>query len=309
MRLSVPRSLTLVLAVVLSAAAVSASRAEQSARATPLKDAQAQHRAQRDRRGHRLPGLRRQRRLAAARRRGPGGQVLEFEGRGSLAKLGLTELFFESVEPENAEVPIDEMLAKLPEGNYTISGPTQGTARARAARRARHGSRTTSRQARGSSPPRRARPCPARRGRALEAGIEDDHRRPGQDHRVPADRREGRRAAPAHDRQARAEHVPPAFGHEHRRPERLPRAPHRGTRGKCWRSSAAATRRSRRASSEPADRRSWEARGQPSRFSVRQPPARRHPRQDVEAASCPVPTTQEADVSTKPAKTDAAEAA
>ena len=54
-----------------------------------------------------------------------GGRVLTLEGRGSLAKLGLTELFFESVEPENGEVPIDEMLAKLPEGNYTISGPTQ----------------------------------------------------------------------------------------------------------------------------------------------------------------------------------------
>jgi hypothetical protein len=57
--------------------------------------------------------------------RGPGGQVLTFEARGTLARLGLTELFFESVEPENADVPIDEMLAKLPEGNYTIAGPAQ----------------------------------------------------------------------------------------------------------------------------------------------------------------------------------------
>ena len=57
--------------------------------------------------------------------RGPAGQVLTFEARGTLANLGLTELFFESVEPENADVPIDEMLAKLPEGNYTIAGPTQ----------------------------------------------------------------------------------------------------------------------------------------------------------------------------------------
>jgi hypothetical protein len=53
------------------------------------------------------------------------GDVLAFEGRGSLGELGLTELFFETVEPENAEVPIDEMLAKLPEGNYTIAGPGQ----------------------------------------------------------------------------------------------------------------------------------------------------------------------------------------
>ncbi len=54
--------------------------------------------------------------------RGPGGVVLTFEGRGELGELGLTELFFESVEPENADVPIDELLAKLPEGCYTIEG-------------------------------------------------------------------------------------------------------------------------------------------------------------------------------------------
>jgi len=57
--------------------------------------------------------------------RGPGGAVLTLEARGTLAKLGLTELFFESVEPENADVPIEEMLAKLPEGNYKIAGPAQ----------------------------------------------------------------------------------------------------------------------------------------------------------------------------------------
>jgi len=57
--------------------------------------------------------------------RGPQGQVLSFEGRGSLAKLGVTELFFETVEPANADLPIDAMLAKLPEGNYTIAGPSQ----------------------------------------------------------------------------------------------------------------------------------------------------------------------------------------
>jgi len=55
--------------------------------------------------------------------RGPAGDVLAFETRGTLARLGLTELFFESVEPENAKVPIARMLAKLPEGNYTIAGP------------------------------------------------------------------------------------------------------------------------------------------------------------------------------------------
>lgn len=53
---------------------------------------------------------------------GPGGAVLRFEGRGTLAELGLTELFFETVEPENAEKPIEETLAELPEGEYTFRG-------------------------------------------------------------------------------------------------------------------------------------------------------------------------------------------
>ncbi len=54
--------------------------------------------------------------------KGPGGVVLSLDGRGKLGKLGLTELFFESVEPANADVPIEDVLAKLPEGNYTIRG-------------------------------------------------------------------------------------------------------------------------------------------------------------------------------------------
>jgi hypothetical protein len=57
--------------------------------------------------------------------RGRAGKVLTFAGRGALGELGLTELFFETVEPANADTPIEEMLAKLPEGNYTIAGPAQ----------------------------------------------------------------------------------------------------------------------------------------------------------------------------------------
>jgi hypothetical protein len=57
--------------------------------------------------------------------RGPAGKMLTFEGSGSLGKLGLTELFFETVEPENADTPIGKMLAKLPEGMYRIAGPAQ----------------------------------------------------------------------------------------------------------------------------------------------------------------------------------------
>lgn len=54
---------------------------------------------------------------------GPDGAVLEIGGQGELANLGLTELFFETVEPVNADVSIEEMVAMLPEGNYTIAGP------------------------------------------------------------------------------------------------------------------------------------------------------------------------------------------
>ena len=54
--------------------------------------------------------------------KGPDGTVLSFKAEGSLSELGLTELFFESVEPANADLPINELLAKLPEGNYTVAG-------------------------------------------------------------------------------------------------------------------------------------------------------------------------------------------
>ncbi|NOT00963.1 MAG: hypothetical protein HOP29_10080 [Phycisphaerales bacterium] len=55
---------------------------------------------------------------------GPDGVVFTVEGGGRLRSLGLTELFFESVEPANADVPIADILATLPEGEYTIEGPT-----------------------------------------------------------------------------------------------------------------------------------------------------------------------------------------
>jgi hypothetical protein len=55
---------------------------------------------------------------------GPNGKILEFEGLGSLRRLGLTELFFETVEPENRDVPIPELLRVLPAGRYRIAGPT-----------------------------------------------------------------------------------------------------------------------------------------------------------------------------------------
>lgn len=53
---------------------------------------------------------------------GPDGKVLDFRAEGELGQLGLTELFFESVEPENADVPIEEVLETLPEGEYVFKG-------------------------------------------------------------------------------------------------------------------------------------------------------------------------------------------
>lgn len=70
---------------------------------------------------------------------GPKGVVLHFEGRGEIGDLGLTELFFETVEPENKETPIDDLLEDFPAGVYTFrgrqmvegesSGEVSGTAR------------------------------------------------------------------------------------------------------------------------------------------------------------------------------------
>jgi hypothetical protein len=53
---------------------------------------------------------------------GSKGKVLDFKATGKLGQLGLTELFFETVEPANADVPIDELLKTLPEGKYTFTG-------------------------------------------------------------------------------------------------------------------------------------------------------------------------------------------
>ena len=54
---------------------------------------------------------------------GPGGQrILTVNARGGLFDFGLTELFFETNEPENDEMPIPDVLALLPEGTYTFRG-------------------------------------------------------------------------------------------------------------------------------------------------------------------------------------------
>jgi hypothetical protein len=54
---------------------------------------------------------------------GPDGRnLLDIRARDELKALGLTELFFETDEPPNKEVPIEELLARFPEGEYAFEG-------------------------------------------------------------------------------------------------------------------------------------------------------------------------------------------
>lgn len=51
-----------------------------------------------------------------------GDPILTAMPEGGLLDFGLTEFFFETSEPENAEVPIADVLARLPGGDYDITG-------------------------------------------------------------------------------------------------------------------------------------------------------------------------------------------
>jgi hypothetical protein len=53
-----------------------------------------------------------------------GAVVLTVAPQGRLKALGLTEMFFETNEPANAEVPIPDVLAHLPAGTYDFEGVT-----------------------------------------------------------------------------------------------------------------------------------------------------------------------------------------
>ncbi len=58
---------------------------------------------------------------------GPGGvEVVKVTPAGGLFDFGLTELFFETSEPENAVVPIPGILAHLPAGTYAFRGVMVG---------------------------------------------------------------------------------------------------------------------------------------------------------------------------------------
>lgn len=49
---------------------------------------------------------------------GPSGVVTEVNSSGTVNHLGMSELFFESVEPENTKLPIKQVLAMFPPGEY-----------------------------------------------------------------------------------------------------------------------------------------------------------------------------------------------
>jgi hypothetical protein len=51
-----------------------------------------------------------------------GDLVLKVEPQGAIRDLGVADLFFESREPPNTEVSIDELLAMFPEGEYRVGG-------------------------------------------------------------------------------------------------------------------------------------------------------------------------------------------
>ena len=52
--------------------------------------------------------------------------VFEVTGKGPYAQLGMTELFFEGAEPSLDDFPLQQLLAKFPEGRYRFVGLTVG---------------------------------------------------------------------------------------------------------------------------------------------------------------------------------------
>ena len=53
-----------------------------------------------------------------------GRQILEVEPKRQLRRQSISGIFFESAEPPNDEVPIERILARFPEGNYSVRGRT-----------------------------------------------------------------------------------------------------------------------------------------------------------------------------------------
>jgi hypothetical protein len=55
-----------------------------------------------------------------------GTTIFEVEGKGGYTDLGLTELFFEGAEPSLDDFPLEDLLARFPEGKYRFEGVTVG---------------------------------------------------------------------------------------------------------------------------------------------------------------------------------------
>jgi hypothetical protein len=53
-----------------------------------------------------------------------GRTIFEVEGGGPYKELGMTELFFEGAEPNLADIPLEELLTRFPEGTYKLIGRT-----------------------------------------------------------------------------------------------------------------------------------------------------------------------------------------
>jgi hypothetical protein len=53
-----------------------------------------------------------------------GNKIFEVSGKGSLEDHGLVELFFESNEPPDDEVPLEQLVARFPAGDYQVRGQT-----------------------------------------------------------------------------------------------------------------------------------------------------------------------------------------
>jgi hypothetical protein len=53
-----------------------------------------------------------------------GEKIFDVTGSGSVGMTGVTELFFESAEPSFQELPLNQLLLRFPQGNYTFKGIT-----------------------------------------------------------------------------------------------------------------------------------------------------------------------------------------
>lgn len=56
--------------------------------------------------------------------RGKGGKMLDIHVKGQLRQQGLTEIFFESAEPDFDELDPEDFFNRFPEGEYSVSGET-----------------------------------------------------------------------------------------------------------------------------------------------------------------------------------------